>query len=149
MIRSKKKELKRRLCGTPPLTPPESDDEDDEGLDEYGVEHTYSEILLDSSCVEQDISLLDKSVVKLEKVNKGTRLKLDTKTFVNRSGNNNVFDVDIIDAHQVIHFEQSYMQNDDFFLRNCYGGGKRKSNDSDVDYDPDDAKKVNRKKRKR
>ena len=48
MVRSKKKELKRRLCGTPPSTPPESEDEDDDGLDDYSFEPTYSRNMLDS-----------------------------------------------------------------------------------------------------
>ena len=55
MVRSKKKELKRRLCGTPPSTPPESEDEDD-GLDDYSVEPTYSRNMIDSSSVEQETS---------------------------------------------------------------------------------------------
>ena len=87
--------------------------------------------------------------MKLENVTKLTRDNLQTKTSVNRSCNNNVSEYGIIDAHQPVQFQKSYMQNDDFLSRNCYGGGKRKSNDSDVDYDPDDAKKNKRKKKKR
>ena len=113
------------------------------------MEHTYSGNILDSSSFEQEISLSDSSVVKLENVNNGSRVNFETKTLVNRSGNNNVSEFGIIDAHQPVHCKQSYMQNDDFLSRNWYGGGKRKSNDSDVDYDPNDAKKLKRKTRKR
>ena len=35
----------------------------------------------------------------------------------------------------------SYMENEEFLQRNCYGGGRKKRNDSDLEYDPDDAKK--------
>ena len=41
------------------------------------------------------------------------------------------------------------MDNDDFFSRNCYGGGKKKRNDSDLEYDPEDAKKHKVQKRNR
>ena len=74
-------------------------------------------------------------------------MNLDTKTMVNRSGNNNISDFCSINAQQPVHSEQSYMQNEDFLLRYCYGGGKRKSNDSDVDYDPDDARKISGRKK--
>ena len=41
------------------------------------------------------------------------------------------------------------MQNKNFLSRKWYGGGKRKSNESDVDYDPNDLKKLKRKKKER
>ena len=44
---------------------------------------------------------------------------------------------------------RSYMDNDEFLSRNCYGGGKKKRNDSDLEYDPEDAKKQKVKKRNR
>ena len=141
MVRSKKKELKRRLCGTPPSTPPDSEDEDDDGLDDYSIEPTYSENMLDSSYVEQETSLSNKSVLKLENVNKVTLDNLHTKTLVNRSGNNNMMDFDMIESHHHVHFDRSYMHNDDFWSTNYYGGGKRKSKDSDGDYDPENEKK--------
>ena len=37
--------------------------------------------------------------------------------------------------------EQNYMKNETFLSMYSYGGGKRKSNDSDGEYDPNDAKK--------
>ena len=46
MVKSKKKDLNRRLTGTPPSTPPESEDEDDDGLNDYNVELTYGRICL-------------------------------------------------------------------------------------------------------
>ena len=104
--------------------------------------------MLDSSSVEQETSLSDKSVVKLENVNEGTRDNFQTKTLVNRSGNNNVFEFGIIDAHQPVAFKHSYMQNEEFLSRNCYGGGKRKSNDSDVDYDPNHGKNTSEEEKK-
>ena len=67
MVRSKKNELKRRLCGTPPSTPPESEDDDDDGPDDNSIEPTYSGNMLDTSYVEQETSLSNKSVFKLEK----------------------------------------------------------------------------------
>ena len=36
---------------------------------------------------------------------------------------------------------KSYMENEAFLSKNCYGGGKRKRNDSDLEYDPEDAKR--------
>ena len=42
MVRSKRKELNQRLCGTPPSTPPESEDEDGgELLEQCGVEDIF------------------------------------------------------------------------------------------------------------
>ena len=54
-----------------------------------------------------------------------------------------------MDAHQSVEIKQNYMENEEFLSRNCYGGGKRKGNDSDVEYDPGHAKKLQKKKRKR
>ena len=42
--------------------------------------------------------------------------------------------------------EQNYMENEAFLSRYSYGGGKRKSKDSDGEYDPNHAKKLKRKK---
>ena len=55
----------------------------------------------------------------------------------------------IVVPHHPAQFKQSYTQNEKFLSRNCYGGGKRKSNDSDLEYDPNDAKKDKQKKRMR
>ena len=46
-------------------------------------------------------------------------------------------------------FNRIYMDNEEFLSRNCYGGGKKKRNDSDLEYDPEDAKKQKVKKRNR
>ena len=43
----------------------------------------------------------------------------------------------------------SYMDNEEFLQRNCYGGGRKKRVDSDLDYDPEDAKKRKVKKKSR
>ena len=45
--------------------------------------------------------------------------------------------------------KQNHMENEAFLSRYHYGGGKRKSNDSDGDYNPNDAKKLKRKKKSR
>ena len=103
--------------------------------------------MLDSSSVEQESSLSEKSVVIVENLNKATQDN-QTKTLVSTSGNN-VFQLGMMDAPQSVEFKQSYMENEEFLSRNCYGGGKRKGNDSDVDYDPGHAKKLQKKKRKR
>ena len=44
--------------------------------------------------------------------------------------------------------EENYMENEAFLSRYSYGGGKRKSKDSDGEYDPNHAKKLKRKKKK-
>ena len=46
-------------------------------------------------------------------------------------------------------FNRRYMDNEEFLSRNCYGGGKKKRNDSDLEYDPEDAKKRKAQKRNR
>ena len=46
-------------------------------------------------------------------------------------------------------FNRSYSDNEEFLSRNCYGGGKKKSKDSDLEYDPVDAKKRKAQKRNR
>ena len=66
---------------------------------------------------------------------------------VKKSGNN-FCQFGMIDAQQSVEFKQSYMENEEFLARNCYGGGKRKCNDADVEYDPESVKKL-KKKRKR
>ena len=142
MVRSKKNELNRLRTRTPTSTPPESEDEDENGFNDYSVEHTCSGNIFYSSSLEQEISLSAKSAVKLENVNKGTQVNLETKPLVNKSDNNNVSEFGIIDAHQPVHFDLCCMQNSDFLSRNWYGGGKSKSNDSDVDYNPNDEKKT-------
>ena len=38
MVRSKRIEIFRRLCGSPPSTPPESEDKDDNELPDYSVD---------------------------------------------------------------------------------------------------------------
>ena len=43
--------------------------------------------------------------------------------------------------------KQNHMENEAFLSRYHYGGGKRKSNYSDGDYNPNDAKKLKRKKK--
>ena len=46
-------------------------------------------------------------------------------------------------------FNRSYMDNEEFLSRNCYGGGKKKRDVSDLEYDPEDAKKRKAQKRNR
>ena len=58
-----------------------------------------------------------------------------------------VFNVGIDTSRKGLEINQSYMENEAFLTMFSYGGGKRKKNDSDADFDPLDAKK--RKKRKR
>ena len=66
-----------------------------------------------------------------------------------KSGIDNVFTFGIFDSQKSLEFKQTYMENEEFLSRYCYGGGKRRRNDSDVEYNPEDAKKLNKKKRKR
>ena len=43
----------------------------------------------------------------------------------------------------------SYMDNEEFLQRNCYGGGRKKRNDSDLENDPDETKRRKVRKRNR
>ena len=87
MVRSKKKGLNRRLFGSPPSTPPESEDEDYNELPDYSVDYTYSGNILDTSSVEHESSPSEKSVVIQENLNKATQDN-QTKTLVSTDGNN-------------------------------------------------------------
>ena len=116
-------------------------------MPDYSGDYTYSGNILDTSSIEQESSSSEKSVVLVENLNKATQDN-QSKTLVRTSGNN-VSHFGMMDAHQSVEIKQNYMENEEFLSRNCYGGGKRKGNDSDVEYDPGHAKKLQKKKRKR
>ena len=78
--------------------------------------------MLDTSSVDQESSLSERSGVKMENHDKTTQDNLKTKMLVKKSGNN-VFQFGMIDAQQSVELKQSYMENEEFLARNCYCGG--------------------------
>ena len=65
------------------------------------------------------------------------------------SGFEKILKSGIFDSQKSLEFNQTYMENEDFLSRYCYGGGKRRRIDSDMEYNPENAKKLKQNKRKR
>ena len=111
MLRSKKNQLHQNMCRSSPSTPTESEDEEQ---DEPYVAYDGED-------------------------------QCDGKTFVNYINGGQGVDDDnvesIIVEKENLKIRESYMENEFFLSKNCYGGGKRKRNDSDLEYDPEEAKK--------
>ena len=118
MVRSKRKELNQRLCGTPSSTPPESEDEDGgELLEQCGVEDIFCENMVNTSAVpeQQNIHTFSaKSDIKLGNTKVTQENLRESETLVCSSITGTKWDHSNfrnVDSQQHFNFEQNYMNN--------------------------------------
>ena len=116
MLRSKKNQLHQNMCRSSPSTPTESEDEEQ---DEPYVVYDGED-------------------------------QCDGKSFVNYiNGGQGVDDSNlgsITAKKEKLKIRKSYVENEAFLSKNSYGGGKRKRNDSALEYNTEDARKTKKKK---